>query len=341
MLIPAPLETARFGLSVARASLDDDEVDAAALARQLIKHRIDVAILRIPARPSPGIAALHAIGLAPIHADTLVTYSCDLVQHPPQALLNPSLQIRPAEPVDAPGITALVETVFADYPNHYRANPLFPREDIVAGYGQWALSHIDAANRTCWLACVDGRIAGLACSAFDDRTGVCQGVLHAVSPDFARNRIYTDLIRFTQNTFRERGLKALTISTQVGNLRVQRVWVREGFTFESAMDTFHINALFGAIDAAAEPLSVRAPAEGEADAGWLSARALEIIGQGGTNGKMVGCRASLLTSLAPGATYRGRIGRTRPRAGLPGEHVVYVLSDAADDPVAWVSATCK
>src|SRR5262249_25303683 len=162
----------------------------------------------------------------------------------------------------------LVQTVFAEYPNHYRANPLLRAEDVVAGYGEWALSHIGADDRTCWVACVDGRIAGLACSAFDLRTGVCQGVLHAVSPDFARRRIYTDLIRFTQNHFRARGLATLEISTQVGNLRVQRVWVKEGFTFETVIDTYHINALFGALAASGPPLTWRAPEQGAADAGW-------------------------------------------------------------------------
>ena len=343
MLTRAELESARFGLNVARATID--EIDAGALARELMKDRVDIAILRIPARSDPGIAALQALGLSPIHADTLVTYSCDLARHAAQALFNPSLQIRSAEHDDAPGITELVQTVFAEYPNHYRANPLLPREDIVAGYCEWALSHIGADNRTCWVACVESRIAGLACSAFDSRTGICQGVLHAVSPDFARNRIYTDLIRFTQNTFRERGFSALEISTQVGNLRVQRVWVREGFTLGSAMDTYHINALFGATAASPQQFTLRAPDDGGADAGWLCARFLEVIARAdqpktGKPGKMVDCRASLLTEIESGATYRGSVGWTRQRPGLSGQHVVCVLSDMRDAPVAWVSATC-
>ena len=340
MLTRAELESARFGLNVARASVD--EIDPGALARQLIEDRVDIAILRIPAGPAPGIVSLQALGFSPIHADTLVTYSCDLARHAPRALFNPSLDIRPATPGDVPGITALVETVFAEYPNHYRANPLLPREDIVAGYRQWALSHIDADNRTCWVACVGDRIAGLACSAFDSRTGTCQGVLHGVSPDFARNRIYTDLIRFTQNTFRERGLSTLEISTQVGNLRVQRVWAKEGFTFESAVDTYHLNTLFGAIAASPQQFTLLAPDHGDGDAGWLCRRFLDVIAEADQPrpGKMVDCRASLLTEIESGATYRGSVGWTRPRPGLSGQHVVCVLRDVRDEPVAWASASC-
>jgi hypothetical protein len=336
----ADLETARFGLNVARGTLR--AVDGVALAKELIRDRVDVAILRIPARPDSGIAALHAVGFSPIHADTLVTYSCDLGRYTPQALFNPSLDIRPATHADDREITALVRTVFAEYPNHYCANPLLPRDDIVAGYCEWALSHIDAADRTCWVACVEGRVAGLACSAFDTRTGLCQGVLHGVLPEFARNRIYTDLIRFTQHFFRDRGLAQLEISTQVGNLRVQRVWVREGLTFESAVDTLHINALFGAIAASQPPMTWRAPERGPADAGWLCARFLEAIDDDAQarGSSVVGCRASLLADLQGGAAYQAGLGWTPPRPGLPAPYVVCAVNDGRGDPVAWLSASC-
>jgi GNAT superfamily N-acetyltransferase len=340
MLTPAKLESDRFGLNVARASLGEGELDAGALARDLIRDRVDLAILRIPAGPDPGIAALQALGFSPIHADTLVTHSCDLARHTPQDLFNPSLEIRSAVAGDAPGITELVQSVFAEYPNHYCANPLLSRHEIVAGYCEWALSHVGADNRTCWVACLDDRIAGLACSAFDPETGRCQGVLHGVSPDFARRRIYTDLIRFTQSYFRQRGFSTLEISTQVGNLRVQRVWAREGFTLERAKDTYHVNALFGASAISPQQLTWRAPENGEADVAWLCARFLEFIAETDQprRDRMIGCQASLLSRLEPSADYRGSIGWTRQRAGLPGRQAVGVLRDMRDDPVAWMSA---
>jgi hypothetical protein len=337
LLNPADRETARFGLNVARASLD--AIDAGALARELIDDRVDVAILRLPVRPDTGVAALHALGLGPIHADTLVTYACDLARYTPQAPHNASLDIRAAGPGDVAGILDLVQVVFAEYPSHYSANPLLPRAGMLAGYGEWALSHMGASDRTCWVACVDGRVAGLACSAFDATTGVCQGVLHGVSPDFARNRIYTDLIRYTQRYFRDRGLGKLEISTQVGNLRVQRVWVREGFTFESAVDTFHVNALFGAVAASQQPLAIRAPASGGAGAGWLCAELMKLVEADPRRAReLTNCQASMLTEIVPGAEYRAGFGWAPPRPGLAGGHGVFVVRDLGDVPVAWASA---
>ncbi len=235
----------------------------------------------------------------------------------------------------------LVQVVFAHYQNHYSANPLLPRGEVLAGYGEWAVGHIGADDKTCWVAQVGDRIAGLACSAFDPGTGACQGVLHGVSPDFARARIYTDLIRFTQGYFRSRGLTKLEISTQVGNLRVQRVWVREGLVFESVVNTYHVNALFGVIAGSPRRFAWPAPKNGDTDAGWLCSRFSEALAESGPAWPrgIVCCQASLLAQLEPGADYAVDIGLVPHRAGLASPHVVGVVSDAGGHPVAWLSAS--
>lgn len=240
MLNPAPLESARFGLRVYRAT--PTRIDAEVLLAELIAERVDLAIIRTPVHIPNGLQALEVRGLRPFHADTLVSYECPLSDYLPRARGNPGCQIERADAADRDPILALVQTVFAAYPNHYRANPLLPADTTGAGYGEWALSHLDGDHKIAWVARVGNRIAAIACSAFDD-AGMCHGILHGVHPDFVGGGIYTDLIRHTQHYFRERGFHTLRIQTQVGNLPVQRAWVREGFTFAAVFDTFHINAL--------------------------------------------------------------------------------------------------
>jgi RimJ/RimL family protein N-acetyltransferase len=240
MLKPAPLESARFGLRTFRATLTD--FDAEALFRELVEHNADLAILRLPPRNSAMLLELERHGLRPLHADTLVTYECRLQESEPNPVRNPSI-IGPARPEDEKAIVELVSTIFRDYPNHYRANPLLDPADVVAGYCEWALAHLHAENLIAWLARVNGRVAAIACSSFDRDRHVCHGVLHGVHPDFSGSGIYTDLIRYTQHYFRHRGYKLLKISTQVCNLPVQRVWGKEGFVLTEVLDTFHINAL--------------------------------------------------------------------------------------------------
>ncbi|HEY8683171.1 MAG TPA: GNAT family N-acetyltransferase [Rhodanobacter sp.] len=245
MLTLAPLESARFGFRTLRGTIEGD-LDCAALAQELADGQADLAIVRLPAKRSYQIHGLHRFGLYPIHADTLVYYHCNLDTHEPHPLRNPQLQIVEANRGDAEGISTLIRSSFDDYTNHYHANPLLSEASILAGYEEWALGHLAGENQIAWVTKVDGRIAGLACSAFDEAHGICDGVLHGVHPDFGQIGIYTDLIRHTQRYFKARGFQTLRISTQVSNLPVQRVWVREGFYFAKVFDTYHINSMLHA-----------------------------------------------------------------------------------------------
>lgn len=243
MLTPAPLETTRFGLRTFRGTLG--VIDTRALFDCLAAENVDLAILRVPPNQAPAVAALEHYGLTPIHADTLVGYTCNLrdIPPPPPTSENGFL-IDDARDDDAAAISELVDIVFAEYPSHYTANPLLDAHDVVAGYREWALSHLRGANRVAWVARVDGHVAAIACSAFDPSSRECQGVLHGVHPDFSRGGIYTALIRHTQSFFRELGCERLTIQTQAWNMPVQRVWAREGFALAEVFETFHVNALF-------------------------------------------------------------------------------------------------
>lgn len=321
MLTFSPSESARFDLRTFRAILSGIDVDA--LFEEIVAQRVDLAILRLPTHESGEIRSIQRFGLHPIHADTLVSYECRLQECEPRPLKDPQRSIDPARPGDTQAIIELVMAVFADYPNHYHANPMLDRAAVLDGYCEWALNHLSGDGRIAWVARADGRVAGIACSTFDPATRVCQGVLHGVHPDFSGSGIYTDLIRYTQHHFRERGYRTLKISTQVGNLPVQRVWVREGFVFAEVFDTFHINALLD-LDRIGVTQTVTLS---DADSGQLlhgkamipfltAAFSTQRERQGSTKTVTEECRATILDELENQAEYLVRV-RRYERAHLP------------------------
>lgn len=255
MLTAAPLESARFGLRTYRAS--PEQITTSALLVELIANDVDLAILRVPPAVAPQVHALATNGFATLHADTLVTHRCDLQQVPAVEVTPEGFSIDIANTGDREAIASLVRCVFADYPNHYTANPLLAHADILDGYCEWALAHLDHPRRITWVARVGGRVAALACSAFDPATRCCEGVLHGVLPEFALRGIYTALIRHTQQYFRAKGYHQLTIKTQARNLAVQRVWAHEGFVLEQVQATVHVNALLDPAHGKLHELSIR------------------------------------------------------------------------------------
>jgi len=233
-------DSARFGLEILRGRLDT--VEPKALAKALVAAGADVAILRIPAGQSARIHELRRWALPVLHADTLVHYRCDLSRHAPAALRNEDLALSLAGAEDLTELRALVAGTFRDYTSHYHANPLFPRDDILAGYQEWAEGHLSRKGGSLWIARRAGRIVAFA--ACQDHAGdEAEGILYGVAPDAAGGGVYGDLIRHTQAVARRRGARSMTVSTQVGNYAVQKVWSREGFHLYEALDTYHVNAL--------------------------------------------------------------------------------------------------
>jgi acyl dehydratase/GNAT superfamily N-acetyltransferase len=210
----------------------------------LVADQVDVAIVRTPAGTG-GWPRLARYGLQPIHADTLVYYDVDLGAYEPRALRNGDLVFSEARESDREVLAELVRTTFDGYVSHYHANPLFDPSKVLAGYIEWATGFIaaDAPGRTTWVARRDGAIVAFACCSHDDATLQCEGVLYGVHPAHAGGGLYGDLIRQTQAAFRARGFRRMTVSTQVWNYAVQKVWSREGFALTHAFDTWHVNAM--------------------------------------------------------------------------------------------------
>lgn len=244
ILSPSPLDSERFGLRILRGRADS--LHAKTLANEIIAARADVCILRLPTAQSAPLAKLARWGFPLLHADTLVHYTCDLARHAPAALRNADLAFSLAGADDMPALRELIAHTFRDYASHYHANPLFARARILAGYQQWAEGHAAGAGRTLWVARRDRRIVAFAACHDDAASGDAAGILYGVAPDAAGGGLYGDLIRHTQRVARERGAQRMTVSTQVGNYAVQKVWAREGFHLFEALDTFHVNALLSA-----------------------------------------------------------------------------------------------
>lgn len=242
-LVHSDVESRRFGLQVARGVCAED-YSAREIIDQIFRERIDVAIFRFPASSSPRLAAFERRGVPTIIADTLVYYQADLKRTEPKGLRNLDLEFERLGPTNVEALDELVNAIFADYTNHYSANPLL-RARLVPGYVEWARSFAgNIPERFGWLVKRDGRPAAFATCSRHEAEG--EGVLYGVLPKASGGGVYGDLIRFTQEALKDAGCSTMKVSTQVQNFAVQKVWSREGFVMKEAYSTLHVNALLSA-----------------------------------------------------------------------------------------------
>jgi ribosomal protein S18 acetylase RimI-like enzyme len=236
ILQPAPLDSARFGIQVARARHATD-VDAGPLLQQIRHSSADLIILRTDAGDSRIVTALQQQGEFVIHADTLVYHGLSL--HEGAGCESPD--VRRAVTADSAAIAAIAAASFQGYRSHYTANPLLSQDLVHKGYVEWSQSRLDEANDSSatWVVCDGEAVAGFA--TCDQSGGTVDIVLNAVDPGFERRGHYGRLLNHLIHHYSSRSLDRLIVSTQIWNYGVQRQWAKAGLRLYTAMDTYHLD----------------------------------------------------------------------------------------------------
>lgn len=235
-------DSLRFGLKVIRGAVPP-HAPAGAVLHDIRQSRPDVAIFRCEAGDSTQVQSLRSEGLSPIHADTLVHYRGRLGEFPLADAQPGNVAVARAGAKDRDAIASIAARGFSGYKSHYHANPLLSHEKILQGYVEWAVSYAESTvdGVQAWVAEFDGKVRGFAtCRPSTDLLQV-EVLLNAVDPDWSGKGIYTGLLASIMRQYGAAGMKAIAISTQVWNYRVQQVWTRLGFVLERAEDTYHVN----------------------------------------------------------------------------------------------------
>lgn len=236
------VDSDRFGKKIFRGFMEQIEIEK--LNKIITDEMVDVLILRTPSKEKPNHSLLKNLGFPYIHADTLVYYAQDLKGANTSSLHN-NLKFSLVDLSNADKFEELIPVIFKDYQNHYFSNPLFERDRIIDGYVEWAKKYTTSSEngRVSWIISLDSLDCGFATCEYNIENRSCEGVLYGVHPNFSGRGIYSDIVRFTKNYFKQMGLDKMYVSTQVQNYSVQKAWIKEGFSIIEAFDTYHINAL--------------------------------------------------------------------------------------------------
>ncbi len=231
-------ESARFGLPVYRSQ--SDVFDTKAIHTFLEAHPTALLICRVPVQAQPQLHQFNAMGINYLMADTLLCYSYDLKQHLAKPLNN-ALTFEIARYSDEPILNELIQDIFKDYSNHYLANPILDKTSITAGYQEWMKAYLAAneEDKITFLVKKNHQLVGFAaCRKITKET--VEGALLGVKPAFSQQGIYTDIIRFVKDFFCQKETNTFRISTQIQNIPVQRIWIKEGFLLDKAWLTLHV-----------------------------------------------------------------------------------------------------
>lgn len=233
----SPFEPARFGVSAARAFATDpsdiDRFDAFCRERS-----VEVLILRCE---TSAIDVVHRVECTGGNImDCLVYYRRDLSKELRAVGAARGMVIRPVDAAQADAVAAVAARAFEGYYGHYHADERFDRSAADATYKDWAArSCRDVAAADIVLAAfVESDMAGFITLKRQSSEEV-EIVLNGVDPAFQGRGIYGDLVIEALRWAQSAGARSCVVSTQLNNVAVQKVWVRNGFEPTVSYYTFH------------------------------------------------------------------------------------------------------
>lgn len=230
------LDEMRFGCRTAKAAHVTVETlpDALAFCR---RQHVQLLIARCSAADVRTAQAMERAEC--LLMDTLVYYARKLEAAAPADGDRVPIRLMQAGEEDA--IVVVAADAFRGYTfSHYHADARLNPADCDAVYTSWTRALCLARSETSdvLVAGADGEVLGFATLRLNTpQEG--EGVLFGVAPAAQGLGIYRSFMLHGMEWCQAKSAARMVVSTQIGNLPVQRVWARLGFVPDSAYYTFH------------------------------------------------------------------------------------------------------
>jgi len=233
--VPSQIESERFGLAVARATITHWKEDATAFLNDLSASNFDVVVLRTKSQ-APNLAELNP-DFTFIEAGELTYWSSG---HAPEFLNStPSISYFSAKD-HLEEFMSVISNSFQSYRNHYSYNPLFDEYSAREAYVDW--------GRRCAISSQEEQFAGVM-KFNESPVGAISGSrvdkdleveLAGIHSDFQGQGLYVNLIGEFWRSIEKSPDARLVISTQVENVNVQSAWQKMNLKQDFSVHTTHL-----------------------------------------------------------------------------------------------------
>lgn len=236
------IDESRFGVRTTRAFVTS-EAESRRVVEACRENGTELLIVRCAVTNVRVVQVLEENGARLM--DTLVYSGLDLRKFaaggPDQANDgNDAIALREAVPADRDQLAQVSRSAFHDYIGHYHADARLSRHDCDAVYVSWAENSLTlrSPSDNVMVAEQNGAILGFITVRLNG-AAESEVVLNALTPKAQGRGVNRLLFLHAIEWSRKKGASRLLVSTQISNVRAQRVWARLGMEPNSALYTLH------------------------------------------------------------------------------------------------------
>ena len=231
-----PVDEARFGIKSARSTATTVD-DLKIIENFCSTEQVIFNVLRTDTRNISLIQGIENCGYRLM--DTLVFYRVNL---PLPILSNDDkgVTFRIANHRDTESILKVAAEAFTGYFGHYHADPRLEKSKCDEGYVDWARKCLTDKSAAEAVLIVEyyGELAGFVTLKLVGESD-SEIVVGGISRKFQGRGYYRRLLEESCRWFANQNRETTTVSTQIINMPVQRVWQKLGFEIHHSVYTFH------------------------------------------------------------------------------------------------------
>lgn len=255
-------ESRRFSFRIFRGGSIAPE-HAVDLLRECIEREADVVILRMEQETAADLLDQLAGKCHAIAADALIEFRKPLNQKTIADRLCSGAEIVEIDTTNVHLLDGLVERCYAEYRNHYHANPCLDRQGVLSGLVEFSKSFARVKNRTVLVALHKGSPCGYLCMEIRDgdaphgqptgshRLPTGSSVIGGSAldiPQGLRHKVLCDLTHYGDLWLLERGVAQFKALTRTDKTYIQKLLIRNMHCMPSrSLATIHINLFLSEI----------------------------------------------------------------------------------------------
>jgi len=241
---PSEVESRRFGLAIGRVVVGQrvtwSQETSGRLAAALDRDE-DVLIVRYPSQLATCAGVLAATGRDVLPADSLTYWQASSATVASSASVDASTpEMVRADEVDPGKLSHAVAVAFANYVNHYSANPLLDPALATEGYVDWVARTLRADPENGAVLVSDGEVDAWGMWLADPSGANLEWMLAGVTPRARGRALYGVLMARAGQVAVSRGIPRVVTSTQGANVGIQRVWARAQLLPMADLMTVHL-----------------------------------------------------------------------------------------------------
>jgi ribosomal protein S18 acetylase RimI-like enzyme len=240
MIRESPAESARFNCNIGRLVVP---FSTSATDREVVslcdESQFDLLIVRAAASRHLLASALSLIPKKRVFLADCLLYFSQLLLVKNNSTTDVDSSLSEIVPSELAELLDLVRVTFQNYQNHYAANPRLSAQASIDGYVEWIAQLHHNQSGHIFVAKNEKREV-VSFMAIQKEGDAAEILLNGTRPDHQQLGLYPNLLTYASRQLAERGSNSLVTSTQATNIAVINSWIKSGFRYTGAINTFHI-----------------------------------------------------------------------------------------------------